>query len=155
MPRGVVGEQLQRVGLLDVRAEHEHAALGLRSRISSAARRPSSVWVGGIRTSTIATSGLCAPTLRSRSSASPAWATTSSPASSSSAREALAQQHAVIGQDYAHGILARIVVPDAGRGVDLAAGRRAAARRSARPRRPEPAVGVGAADAVVLTSTTA
>ena len=39
---------------------------------------------GGIRTSTIATSGLCARTFRSRSSASPAWPTTSKPASSSS-----------------------------------------------------------------------
>ena len=44
---------------------------------------PSSVWVGGMRTSTIAASGLCARTFRSRSSASPACPTTSKPASSS------------------------------------------------------------------------
>src|SRR5215216_4308883 len=48
-----------------------------------AARRPSSVCDGGMRTSTTATSGLCAPTLRIRSSASPAWPTTSKPDSSS------------------------------------------------------------------------
>src|SRR3954451_2922292 len=48
-----------------------------------AARRPSSVCVGGIRTSTTATSGLWAPTFRIRSSASPAWPTTSKPDSSS------------------------------------------------------------------------
>ena len=42
------------------------------------------MWVGGIRTSTTATSGLWARTLRSRSSASAARPTTSRPASSSS-----------------------------------------------------------------------
>ena len=56
---------------------------GCSARIWCAARRPSSVCVGGIRTSTTATSGLCAPTLRSRSSASPAWPATSKPDSSS------------------------------------------------------------------------
>src|ERR1700759_2780327 len=56
---------------------------GSRARISMAARRPSSVWSGGICTSTIATSGRWAATLRRRSSASPAWATTSKPASDS------------------------------------------------------------------------
>ena len=54
-----------------------------RRRIVSAARRPSSALSGGMRTSMIATSGVCARTLRSRSSASPACATTSKPASSS------------------------------------------------------------------------
>ena len=56
---------------------------GSSSRIVSAARRPSSTLSGGMRTSMIATSGVCARTLRSRSSASPACATTSKPASSS------------------------------------------------------------------------
>src|SRR4029453_14288902 len=45
---------------------------GWLERISSAARRPSSVLVGGMRMSTTATSGLWAPTLRRSSSASPA-----------------------------------------------------------------------------------
>ena len=45
-----------------------------------AATRPSASRRGGICTSTIATSGRCASVLRSRSSASPACATTSSPA---------------------------------------------------------------------------
>ena len=56
---------------------------GARARISTAARRPSSVLVGGIRMSTTATSGRWAKTLRSRSSASPACATTSKPESRS------------------------------------------------------------------------
>src|SRR5215203_6784734 len=47
-----------------------------------AARSPSSVLSGGMRMSTTATSGLWAPTLRRRSTASPAWPTTSKPASS-------------------------------------------------------------------------
>ena len=54
---------------------------GSRWRSSSAARSPSSVRSGGICTSTTATSGRCASALRSRSSASPACATTSKPAS--------------------------------------------------------------------------
>src|SRR3954470_6582987 len=56
---------------------------GWAARISRAARRPSSVLVGGMRMSTTATSGLWAPTLRIRSSASPAWPATSKPESSS------------------------------------------------------------------------
>ena len=80
-----VGEQLQRVA----RSRRTARARARRcsrcfSRISFAARRPSSVCVGGIRMSTIATSGLYERTLSSRSSAFPAWPTTSKPPSSSS-----------------------------------------------------------------------
>ena len=57
---------------------------GISRRICCAARSPSSVCVGGIRMSVTATAGLCARTLRSRSSASDACAATSKPASSSS-----------------------------------------------------------------------
>ena len=57
---------------------------GRRRRNSMAATKPSSSCRGGIWTSMIATSGRCASVLRSRSSASPACATTSSPASVSS-----------------------------------------------------------------------
>ena len=53
-------------------------------RISTAARSPSSALPGGMRTSTIATSGVYERTLSSRSSASPERPTTSWPASSSS-----------------------------------------------------------------------
>ena len=49
-----------------------------------AATRPSSVWVGGMRMSTIATSGLCIATCRSRSSGLSDCASTSKPDSSSS-----------------------------------------------------------------------
>src|SRR6478735_10201334 len=56
---------------------------GCAERMWIAARSPSSVRVGGIWMSITATSGLWAPTFRRRSTASPACATTSKPASSS------------------------------------------------------------------------
>src|SRR4051794_36432911 len=59
--------------------------VGCRRRISTAARSPSSRFPGGIRTSTIATSGTYERTLSMRSGASLARPTTSSPASLSSA----------------------------------------------------------------------
>ena len=58
-------------------------AVPCSARMASAARRPSSVWVGGIRMSTIATSGRCSRTAASSSSAVQAWATTLNPASTS------------------------------------------------------------------------
>ena len=72
---------------------------GCFSRISFAARSPSSVWVGGILMSTIAMSGLYERTFSSRSSAVPLCPTISNPASSSRLRDALAQQHRVVGKD--------------------------------------------------------
>ena len=59
-PLGALGEQLRR----DARRRRAGRGQrcrrrGCRARISCAARRPSSVWVGGIRMSTIATSGSC------------------------------------------------------------------------------------------------
>ena len=64
------------------------------------------------------------------------------------AREPLAQQRGVVGEDYAHGISAWMRVPAAGRALELEVavervqpGRRARAGRSR--------AGVGAADAVV------
>ena len=53
---------------------------GWRRRISCAAWIPSSVCVGGMRMSTIATSGSCSSTAASSSSGSDASATTSMPA---------------------------------------------------------------------------
>ena len=55
-----------------------------------------------MRMSTSATSGLCMPTWRSRSSAVPLWATTSKPGVLEQARDSLAQQDRVVGEDYAH-----------------------------------------------------
>ena len=52
---------------------------GWRRRISCAAWMPSSVCVGGMRMSTMATSGWCSSTAASSSSASAASATTSMP----------------------------------------------------------------------------
>src|ERR1700733_6834914 len=54
---------------------------GCARRIAIAARSPSSVWSGGILTSTIAASGLCVATAASRASASPTAATISWPRS--------------------------------------------------------------------------
>ena len=77
------------------------------------------MWSGGIRMSTIATSGLWARTLRSSSSASPAWPTTSIPASSSR-RAAPSRSSTESSRDHdAHGISARRIVPAAGRAGDL------------------------------------
>ena len=58
---------------------------GWRVRISCAPRRPSSVWVGGMRMSTIATSGGWLDRQRAARSTVPTCATTSTPASRSSA----------------------------------------------------------------------
>jgi hypothetical protein len=59
---GGVGEQLQSQAQLDVLRQHQHPFEGWRARISRAARRPSSLCVGGSRMSTIATSsGSCPP----------------------------------------------------------------------------------------------
>ena len=77
------------------------------SRICFAARSPSSVCVGGIRMSTTATSGWCMATWRSRSSAFPDCATTSKPDVLEQPRDALAQQHRVLGEDDADGRAAR------------------------------------------------
>ena len=150
----VVGQQLERVGLLDVLGEHEHAGLAALARIVAAARRPSSVCVGGIRMSTIATSGLWARTLRSRSSASPAWATTSMPASSSSRATPSRSRTLVLGDDDSHGILARTVVPSPG-GLSTSRRPSSAASRSARPAQPAARVGVAPPTPSSWTSTSA
>jgi hypothetical protein len=55
---GRVTHECERVRRLDDLREQEHGDLWCSVRISTAARAPSSVWVGGMRTSTIATSGL-------------------------------------------------------------------------------------------------
>ena len=65
-------------------------------RSSSAARNPSSARWGGICTSATRTSGRCASPLRRTSSASPACATTSKPASVNSRDDPLAHQHVVL-----------------------------------------------------------
>ena len=142
-PVGAVGEQLQRVAPSSTTCdEHEHAGAGQRSRrISAAARRPSSVCVGGMRTSTIATSGLWALTLRSRSSASPAWRDDVEARLLEQARDALAQQHGVVGDDDPHGMVAPGWSCPRRAGDWTSSRPSSAASRSARPRRPLPRAG--------------
>ena len=74
-----VREQLRRVLPLDVLAQHEDRVPGTRRRASMAARRPSSRWLGGIRTSTTETSGWCSMTASTNDGPSPTLATTVPP----------------------------------------------------------------------------
>ena len=83
----------------------------MRSRISSAARTPSSECVGGSRMSTIDDVELVAVAPSQSSSASSQLPTTSKPSSLEQAREAFPQQHAVLGDRYPHGISALTRVP--------------------------------------------
>ena len=69
-------------------------------------------------------------------------------------RDALAQQQAVVGQDYAHGTSALTVVPSPG-GEWTSRRPSSAARRSARPRRPVPPAGSAPPTPSSRTSTTA
>ena len=121
---------------------------GWRARISRAARRPSSVCVGGMRMSTIATSGACASTSRSSSVGGRASAATSIPASRSSAATPSRTQQAVVGDHDAHGSSARHGRPAAGRADDAQAAveRLDAVGEAAQARALDV---VGAADAVV------
>ena len=96
--RRVVADELEHVRRLEVLRQHEHRDRRVASaRISAAATRPSSALPGGMRTSTIATSGVYERTLSSRSSASTERPTTSWPASVEQRRDALAQQRVVVG----------------------------------------------------------
>ena len=89
---------------------------------------PSSLCVGGRRMSTIATSGSCAVDRAEQLLGVAARPTTSMPASSSSARDALAQEDVVLGDHDPHGISARDDRPAAGRARRRAGGRRAPRR---------------------------
>ena len=102
-------EQPDRIRGLDVRGEHEHADVGNSRRIRWAATMPSSVCVGGILMSTIATSGS-----RPRRWISPlplGLPHDLDPGFVEQARDALAREHRVVGDHDAHGITALIVVP--------------------------------------------
>ena len=68
---GVVGQQLGGVAGLDVLREQQDPETLVWRRSSMAARRPSSVKVGGMRMSTTATSGRSCSTDRRRASGSP------------------------------------------------------------------------------------
>ena len=105
---GMLLEQAQRVARLDVVREQQHAGLrGARARICVAATSPSSVCVGGMRMSTIATSGRWSRTWRSSAGPSSTWRDDLDVGAFEQPHDALAREHRVLGDDYAHGSSAR------------------------------------------------
>ena len=121
---------------------------GWRARISWAARSPSSVCVGGMRTSTMATSGRWASIARSSSSGDVRLRHHLDARARQQRRDAFADEDAVVRDDYAHGSSAVTVVPAPG-GTDDA--QPPVQRRDAigQPAQARAAGLVGAADAVV------
>ena len=117
-----------------------------RARASIAARMPSSVNVGGRRTSTIARSGLWPPTIAQQPGAVLGLGDDLDLVLAQQRDEALAQQRLVLGDHDPHGSSARTVVPrrrgagDGQRAVErldavAQAGQPAAARGRRRPGR--------------------
>ena len=90
-----LGEELHRVGGLDELERTRTPIPSCWSRIFFAATSPSSVWVGGMRMSTTATSGLCIATWTEQILRVSDWATTRTPPPRAAARS-LAQQHRVV-----------------------------------------------------------
>jgi hypothetical protein len=82
-PLGVLLEELHRVRRLHVLLEQENGDVRVELANRRAATMPSSVWVGGMRMSTIAQWGSCAASALMRSVWLPASATTSTPSSRS------------------------------------------------------------------------
>ena len=113
---GSVGHQLQRVVQLEVLREQQHAGAGpagadLTLGLDALRRSPAASGCRRRRRR-----AALASTSRSSPAASPASATTSSPASRSTAHDALADEDAVVGYDDAHGSSARTFVPAPGPG---------------------------------------
>ena len=113
-------------------------------------RGPRRLWVGGIRMSTIATSGSSRSTSREQpAGVAGRLAADSTPASRQQPREALAEQRRVVGDHDAHGISTCRHVSRRRAGCRPAARPSSARARSASPRRPVPPSRRGAAAAVV------
>ena len=127
---------------------------GQRSRIARAARRPSSVWVGGMRMSTIATSGRCSLHEREQLVAVGGAPDHVEAGLGEQPREPLAQEHRVVGEDHAHGISAWTTVPRPG-GLSTRSRPPSASTRSASPRRPVPRARSAPPTPSSATSTTA
>ena len=121
---------------------------GHRSRITFAARSPSSVCVGGIRMSTIATSGRVRSTQVEQLVSVGREPDDLETGLLEQSGEALAQDHRIVGQGYSHGISARRDVPRPG-GLETVSVPPSASMRSARPAQTRAAGVRRAADAVV------
>ena len=133
-------EQVGGVALLDVLAEDEDRHVGVAARGSRrAARTPSSVWVGGMRTSTMARSGSCSSTAAMQRVGVADRGDDLVAGVGEQRREALAQQDEVLGDHDAHGSSARTrsARPP---GCRRPASPSSASTRCASPSRPEPAV---------------
>ena len=150
MPSAPSREQLERVARPRVLREHEDADPRVRAaRISRAARRPSSVCVGGIRMSTIATSGSCSATAASSSSPSAAWRDDLEADLHEQPGQPLPQHQRVVGDDQPHGIRALTIVPSPGRAVAQAKHAAERLHPVAQAAQAAAARGVAGADAVV------
>ena len=114
------------------------AISGIERRSSSAARSPSSRKFGGSRMSTIAMSGRSRRAAWTSASPSATASTTSNPLSREQARQPVAQQGEILGDQDAHGSSARTVVGPPGGLVTVSRPSSASTRRR-RPARPEPA----------------
>ena len=87
-----------------MRPTASRSQVGLEARASTAARSPSSLMFGGIRTSTIVASGRWSSTARRKLGASSTAATTSQSASVGGRTKALPKGTEVIGHHHTHAI---------------------------------------------------
>ena len=147
-PLGALGEQLARVGDLDVLGEHEDADLGQLG--ADLARRPQALVGVGRRHPHVDDGdvGLVGADLAQQLLGVAGLADDLEPGLLEQAHHALAQQGRVVGDDYPHGILARTVVPSP---AGLSTSSSPVERRDpvGEPAQAGAGVGVGAADAVV------
>ena len=109
-----IESKLDRVAGVDVLGEDKDADRRVGFRIAFAARRPSSVWVGGMRMSTIATSGSVPVDELEKLLGVRGHADDFEPRLLEQPGQPLSKDHRVVADRYAHGIAARSRVPRPG-----------------------------------------